>query len=63
MKYISKGSLSVSLLLAILLLFGFSQSHAKIVFSSKQNGDTLFHIYVMEDNGSNVLRITSPDFF
>ena len=65
MKYISKGSLSVSLLLAILLLFGClpTVSHAKIVFSSKQNGDTLFHIYVMEDNGSNVLRITSPDFF
>ena len=63
MKYIEKSSLSVSLLLAILLLFGLSQSHAKIVFSSKQKGDTLFHIYVMEDNGSNVRRITSTDFF
>ncbi len=63
MKYIDKGSLSVCLLLPILLLFGLSISHAKIVFDSKRNGDTYYHIYVMEDNGSNVRRITSPDFY
>lgn len=31
---------------------------AKIVFASKRNSDKLYHIYVMEDNGSNVQRIT-----
>ncbi len=35
-------------------------THAKIVFASKRNGDTLAHIYVMEDNGHNVRRITGP---
>ena len=55
----------VSLFLTILLLFGClpTVSHAKIVFSSKRNGDTLYHIYVMEDNGSNVRRITDPAFY
>ena len=61
MKYIEKGS--GWLLCAILLLFGLSQSHAKIVFHSKRNGDTDRHIYVMEDNGSNVRRVTSVDFY
>ena len=64
MKYIEKGN--ISLLLAILLLLFISQyeqTHAKIVFCSKQNGDTDYHIYVMEDNGSNVRRITAPDFY
>ena len=61
MKYIEKGS--GWLLCAILLLFGLSQSHAKIVFHSKRNGDTDRHIYVMEDNGSNVRRITNPDYY
>ena len=51
------------MLFAILLLFGLSQSHAKIVFHSKRNEDTLYHVYVMEDNGSNVRRVTSPDFY
>ena len=56
MKYISKGN--GWMLLAILLLFGCipTVSHAKIVFTSKRDGDA--HIYVMEDNGSNVRRIT-----
>ena len=52
----------IGLLLAILLLFGgiCTVSHAKIVFDSKRNGDTNYHIYMMEDNGSNVQRITAP---
>ncbi|MDE0635898.1 MAG: hypothetical protein OXI43_08650 [Candidatus Poribacteria bacterium] len=55
-------------ILAVLLLFGFliSQSaDAKIVFTSKRKdaGDTAYHIYVMEDNGSNVRRITDPAFY
>ena len=55
----------IGMRLAILLLFGgiSTVSHAKIVFCSKRNGDTDYHIYVMEDNGSNVRRITSPDFY
>ena len=63
MKYIGKGN--VSLLLAILLLFGYISvvSHAKIVFYSKRNGDTDYHIYVMEDNGNNVRRVTSSDYY
>ena len=63
MKYIEKGH--VSLLLALLLLFGGTStvSYAKIVFDSKRNGETNYHIYVMEDNGSNVRRITSPDYY
>ena len=60
-KPLNKGS--GWMLLAILLLFGLSQSHAKIVFSSERNGDTDRHIYVMEDNGSNVRRVTSSDFY
>lgn len=38
---------------------------AKIVFSSKRKqwGDTAYHIYVMEDNGSNVRRITNPTYY
>ena len=74
MKYIEKGSLNTRLLLTILLLFasslmvstheaGVSISHAKIVFDSKQKGDTDYHIYVMEDNGNNVRRVTSPDYY
>ncbi|RKU09029.1 hypothetical protein C6501_15895 [Candidatus Poribacteria bacterium] len=55
-------------ILAVLLLFGFlvsQSSHAKIVFASKRKdaGDTAYHIYVMEDNGSNVRRITDPAFY
>ena len=61
MKYIEKDN--GCLLLVSLLLIGISQSHAKIVFSSKRNGDTDYHIYVMEDNGSNIKRITSVDYY
>ena len=55
----------IGLLLAILLLFGgvCTVGHAKIVFQSMRNGDTTYQIYVMEDNGSNVRRVTSPDFY
>ena len=36
---------------------------AKIVFTAKikHAGDTLYHIYAMEDNGSNLRRITNPN--
>ena len=36
--------------------------HAKIVFSAglKHAGDTRYHIYAMEDDGSNLRRITPP---
>ena len=61
MKYIEKGS--GWLLCAILLLFGLSQSYAKIVFSSKRNGGIDSHIYVMEDNGNNVRRVSNPDYY
>ncbi len=32
--------------------------HAKIAFTTKREGETAYHIYVMEDNGSNLRRIT-----
>ncbi len=47
------------LFLLFLLVFPL-HTYAKIVFASKQAGDTAYHIYAMEDNGSNVRRITSP---
>ena len=53
--------------IALYLLLGFGPAltrvDAKIVFSSKRNGDTGFHIYLMDDDGSNVRRITDPAFF
>ena len=54
-----------SLLMTILLFLAcFSTvSQAKIVFSSKRNDDTLYHIYVMEDNGRNVHRISNTAFY
>ncbi len=54
-----------SMCLVILLLFSFlvlQSSYAKIVFRSKRDGN-IPHIYVMEDNGSNVRRITDPAFY
>ncbi len=51
--------------LVILLLFGFSilqSSDAKIVFRSNREGN-IPHIYVMEDNGSNVRRITDLAYY
>ena len=55
----------IGLRLAILLLFGgiSTVAHAKIVFSSKRNGETDSHIYVMDDNGSNVRRVSNPDYY
>ena len=55
----------IGMRLAILLLFGglCTVAHAKIVFQSMRNGNTDYHIYVMEDNGSNIRRVTSPDFY
>ena len=52
-------------ILAVGLLFGFlvsQSSHTKIVFMSNRDGN-IPHIYVMEDNGSNVHRITDPAFY
>lgn len=59
MRYTEKGT--GWMLLVLLLGCIPTVSHAKIVFysSSKQDGATLYHIYVMEDNGSNVRRVTS----
>ena len=55
----------IGMRLAILLLFGSisTVSHAKIVFQSKRNGEPFYQIYVVEDNGSNIRRVTSPDFY
>ena len=55
----------IGLLFAILVLLECftTVSHAKIVFASKRSEDKFYHIYVMEDNGSNVQRVTSPDFY
>ena len=65
MRYTERGTGWT--LLVIFLLLGCipTVSHAKIVFysSSKQDGATLYHIYVMEDNGSNVRRVTSLDTY
>ena len=53
--------------IALSLLLGFSPAltrvDAKIVFSSKRNGDTDVHIYLMDDDGSNVERLTDPAFY
>ncbi len=50
---------------AVGLLFSFlvlQSSHAKIVFRSDREGN-IPHIYVMEDNGSTVRKITAPAFY
>ena len=53
--------------IALYLLIGFGPTRArvdaKIVFTSKRNGDTDFHIYLMDDDGSNVERLTDPAFY
>ncbi len=52
--------------LAILLLSGIfvlQSLQAKIAFTSKREGDTAYHIYAMDDNGTNVRRISNPDFY
>ena len=63
MRYTERGT--GWMLLVIFLLLGCIPivSHAKIVFTSKRDGATDYHIYMMEDNGSDVRRITSPDFY
>ena len=62
MKY-KHASRAIAGLAVLFLLFLFVslEVHAKIVFAAKRKhqGDTLYHIYVMEDDGSNVQRITS----
>ena len=57
----SRKLLHVFVSLAIFLLCALNVS-AKIVFSAKlkHQGKTLYHIYAMEDDGSNLRRITSP---
>ena len=56
--------LSVCMGLAI-FLFCALNIDAKIVFDAKikHTGDTLYHIYAMEDDGSNLRRITNPDYY
>lgn len=36
---------------------------AEIVFAAHRNGDAAEHIYLMDDDGSNVRRITDPAFY
>ena len=52
---------------ALAMLIGFAlfplRVEAKIVFTSKRDGDTDNHIYLMEDDGSNVRRLTDPAFY
>ncbi len=52
-------------LILALLFFVPLMAHAKIVFSlnRKQAGDNAYHIYVMEDDGDNVRRITNPLYY
>lgn len=59
-----RACVSLTLLLLLCMIVPLT-SHAKIVFSAKRKhtGDTRYHIYVMEDDGSNVKRITSPAFY
>ena len=38
-------------------------SYAKITLHAKPIGETDYHIYVMEDNGSNFRRLTDPSFY
>ena len=54
--------LSVCMGLAV-FLFCALNIDAKIVFTAKikHTGDTLYHIYAMEDDGSNLRRITNPN--
>ncbi len=38
-------------------------SDAKITLTAKPEGETDYHIYTMEDNGSNFRRLTDPSFY
>ena len=50
-------------LLLVLLFLVSLDAHAKIVFSSKREGDRFYHIYMIDDDGSDVQRITRPPFY
>ena len=50
-------------LLLVLLFLVSLDAAAKIVFDAKREEDTTYHIYMMDDNGSDVQRITKPPFF
>ena len=60
-----KAVCAAAIALSLLLGFGpaLTRVDAKIVFASKRNGDTDYHIYLMDDDGSNVERLTDPAFF
>ena len=60
-----KAVCAAAIALSLLLGFGpaLTRVDAKIVFSSKRNGDTDYHIYLMDDDGSNVERLTDPAFY
>lgn len=49
--------------LIFLLLLLPMVSHAKIVFSSRRSDGKTRHLYVMEDDGSNVHRVTNSKFY
>ena len=58
MRYLLRILVGV-LLLSFLSVF----AQAKIVFTAKREGDTAYHVYVMDDKGRNVHRLTHSEFF
>ena len=46
---------------SVLIIICASTLYAKIVFTSRRGDDTNFHLYVMEDNGSNVRQLTRSE--
>ncbi len=63
-KYSNHKSLySVSKVFIVIFLLFPMVSHSKIVFSSKRSDGKTRHLYVMEDNGTNVQKITNSKFY
>lgn len=63
-KYIIQNCFSKTVKIFIILTFLFpTVSHTKIVFSSKRSDGKTRHLYVMEDNGTNVQKITNSKFY
>lgn len=60
-----KAVCGAAIALYLLLGFGPALTHvdAKVVFASIRNGDAEPHIYLMDDDGSNVERLTDPAFY
>lgn len=63
-RFSSQSRYNYGYLLIFLLLIEFSLCcHAKIAFRTKREGEIYSSIYVMEDNGSNLRRITDTRFW